>query len=325
MSHHVGVDLGATHVRAVVSGGDGEVLARVRRRTPRGPDGDAVTDAVTDTIRDACTGADVEPTDVARVGVASVGPLDREAGAVVDSPNLPDAVDRVRLVDPVAALVGVDAPSVTLLNDAVAGVLGERAFGNVDADDAVYLTISTGIGAGVVMDGQVRHGHTGNAGEVGHVTIDPDGVMTCGCGSPGHWEAYCSGRNVPRYARSVHDREDLDTDLPLDDPAFGAADVFDAAGSDDLVDAVLDRVAEWNAIGVANVVAAYDPAVVVFGGAVALGNPEHVVDPVRNRIGRRLLSDPPALRLASLGADAPLLGALSVAVDGVTETGDGAT
>ena len=310
MARYLGFDVGATNTRAAVADADGTVLGRDDRPTPDGPDGAAVADGVREAGLAACRAAGVDPADVERAAVATVAEIDRDRGGVVDPSNFPDDIEFLPLV---AALSGL-ADEVRLLNDATAGAVGERAAG-AGTEDVVYLTVSTGIGAGVVTDGRVLEGHRGNAGEVGHLTLDPAGRLDCGCGGAGHWEAYCSGANLPRYARFLAAETGVDTDLPLE--SLEAADVFAAADADPLAARVLERVAEWNTRGVAAVVHAYDPEVVAVGGAVALENPERVVDPVRRRLPAALhVGSAPDLRLPSAGADAVLDGAVEVAVRG---------
>lgn len=312
MAHYAGVDLGATTIHAVVGDEDGTELAGDSRYTPQGPSGMAITEAVLTTLRTACDRADVDPSEVLAAGIGSIGPLDLAAGAVTDPANLPDIIDRVPLTGPVGELV--DGP-VYLHNDTTAGVIGERFYADRNPDDMVYLTISSGIGAGVCVDGDVLAGWDGNVGEVGHVTVDPSGTMTCGCGKPGHWEAYCSGEGIRRYARHLHDGEA--TAVDIDHPGFGAADVFAAAGDDEFADSVLDRVAAWNAIGVAAVVHAYAPIVISIGGSVALNNPS-VVEAVRDRLPDLVMTNVPELSLSELGDEAVVYGALASALTGGT-------
>jgi glucokinase len=316
MARYAGVDLGATNVRAVVADGSGEPIGRDRCATPQGPSGIAVTEAVLSVVRGACEDADLAPESLTAAGVGSIGPLDLAEGAVAEPANLPDTIEHVPLVGPIRELI--DSERVYLHNDTSAGVIGQRFYSDLNPDDMVYLTISSGIGAGVTVDGNVLSGWDGNAGEVGHVTVDPEGRMPCGCGRDGHWEAYCSGDNVPAYAAYVHDREGIETDLPVHDPEFSAADLFAAVGDDPLADDVVDRLADWNAIGVATVVSAYAPLVVYVGGAVALNNPEAVVDPIRERLDDLVMSNVPEIRLTSLGEDVVVLGAVASAMTGGT-------
>lgn len=308
MASYVGVDLGATNVRAVVGDRAGRVRGSHAAPTPQGPTGIAVTEAVLDAVREACADAGVAPRDVVAAGVGSVGPLDLADGAVDHPANFPASVERIPLTGPLSNLLGTDR--VHLHNDAAAGVVGERFYADRTPDDMVYLTISTGIGAGVAVDGNVLSGWDGNAGEVGHLTVDPEGRLTCGCGIPGHWEAYCSGGHLPDYARSLHDGEE--TTLPMED--LTAADVFAHAADDAFAARVVERVGEWNAVGVANVVHAYAPLVVYVGGAVALNNPDAVLDPVRARLDDLVMTNVPDLRLSTLGEDVVVRGALASAI-----------
>jgi glucokinase len=323
MAYYAGVDLGATNCRAVVAG-DGEPRGREERPTPRGPNGAAVADAVLETLRGACAAAGVAPTGVEAVGIGSIGPLDLAAGTVERPANLPDRIETIPLVGPIGELAGLDAHDVYLYNDTDAGVIGERFHAAESPDDMVYLTISSGIGAGVTVDGHVLRGWDGNAGEVGHTVVDPRGRRTCGCGHDGHWEAYCSGANLPHYARLLAaEAGGVDTALAPAGEESGdgldAADVFARAREgEEFAEHVVERVARLNAIGVANVVHAYAPLVVAVGGAVALENPELVVEPIRERLPGLVMANVPEVRPTALGADAVLRGALAGALTGGT-------
>ena len=312
MAYYVGVDLGATNVRAVVGDETASVLGADTRETPRGPTGIAVTEAVLEVVRTACRAAGIEPHAVVAAGIGSIGPLDLAAGVVDGPANLPDSVERIPLVGPVSQLL--ETEDVYLHNDTNAGVIGERFHAERNPDDMVYLTISSGIGAGVAVDGEVLSGWDGNAGEVGHMTIDPSGFMTCGCGLDGHWEAYCSGNNIPAYARALHTEDPVETSLPIDDPAFTAADVFAAADTDAFADHVVTQLAHWNAMGIASVIHAYAPLVVSVGGAVALNNPARVLDPVREKLADMVFINVPEIRLTELGDEVVVEGALASAL-----------
>jgi glucokinase len=312
MAYYAGVDLGATSIHAVVGNEEDAELGRDSRYTPQGPSGMAVTEAVLTTLRTACDRAGVEPAEVAAAGLGSIGPLDLAEGLVTGPANLPDAVDRIPLTGPVGELV--NGP-VYLHNDTTAGVIGERFYADRNPDDMVYLTISSGIGAGVCVDGNVLSGWDGNVGEVGHITVDPAGAVICGCGKPGHWEAYCSGEGIRRYAEYLHDGEA--TAVGVDGPGFAAADVFAAAGEDDFADRVLERVARWNAIGIAAVVHAYAPIVIYVGGSVALNNPG-IVEEMRGRVPDLVMTNVPELTLSTLGDEAVVYGALASAMTGGT-------
>jgi len=318
MGAYAGVDLGATHIRAVIGDADGTLLGSFKRDTPRGPTGIAVTEAVLAALRGACEQADVVPEEITAAGIGSFGPLDLADGAVDNPANLPDTIDRIPLTGPVENLFDTD--SVYLHNDANAGLIGERYYADRNPDDMVYLTISSGIGAGVAVDGNVLRGWDGNAGEVGHLTIDPHGFMTCGCGHDGHWEAYCSGENIPQYATQLHREDPVETALPIETEGFDAADVFEYAGEDEFATHVLDQISHWNTIGIANIVHAFAPLVISVGGAVAINNPDQVLDPIRERLDEMVMANIPEIQLTTHGDDVVVRGALASAL--TAGTGD---
>lgn len=315
-----GVDLGATNLRAAVADGAGEILGRARTGTPAG-DGEAVRRTVLETLDEACQRAGVPaaadrlgPTDLSAVGVASIGPLDRAAGAADDPPNV--TAEWVPLVDPLQAHCGCE---VVLVNDCVAGAIGQRYFAG-GGPNLVYVSLSTGVGAGAVVDGHPLQGHRGNAAEMGHVVVEPRG-RECGCGGAGHWEAYAGGEAVPGFARDLAHAEDVETELDVAE--LGARTVFESA--DPLAERVRDRLGTYNALGVAATVHAFDPATVVVGGAIAVNNPEAVLRPIRERLPGLLAVDAPPVRLASLGDGAVLKGAIAAALTGGTGEPDTGT
>ena len=316
MAYYVGVDLGATNVRAVVADDGGTVIGRSDRGTPRGPTGITVTEAVLRVAREACAEGGVDPEQVNAAGIGAIGPLDLAEGTVENPANLPDTIDRIPLTGPLSMLFDTDR--VYLHNDTNAGVIGERFYSDRNPDDMVYLTISSGIGAGVCVDGNVLSGWDGNAGEVGHMTVDPQGILTCGCGHDGHWEAYCSGNNIPRYAEFLSEEDDVETALPIDDPDFSAVDVFEHDGTDEFATHVVEQLAHWNAMGVANIVHAYAPLIVYVGGAVALNNPERTLDPIRERMDEMVMSNVPQIQLTTLGDEVVVKGAVASAMTGGT-------
>jgi len=316
MAYYAGVDLGATNLRAAVGNEDGEVLSVARTSTPRGPTGIAITEAILSVLREACEEVGIAPDRLEAVGVGSIGPLDLTEGTVEDPANLPDAIDQVPITGPIGNLV--DSDRVYLHNDTNAGVIGERYYSDLNPDDMAYLTISSGIGAGVAVDGHVLTGWDGNAGEIGHVTVDPEGRMECGCGIDGHWEAYCSGNNLPDYARYLARNHDVDTGLAVSDADFDAANLFGAAGEDPLADFTLERMSRWNAQGMAALVHAYAPLVVYVGGAVTLHNESLVLDPIRDRLEEMVMTNVPEMRKTNLGDDVVLRGALASALTGGT-------
>ncbi len=297
----VGVDVGATTFSVLVADENGTVRGRIDEPTPNAVDGSGLQEALLDAIGEACDRAGADPEAVTAAGIAAVGPIE---GTSVHHPvNLPN-VDRLELVDPVADRFGCE---VRLLNDATAGAIAEAAAS--EDDHLAYLTLSTGIGAGVIAGGRPLHGHRSNAGEVGHLTLDPDAEVRCGCGALGHWEAFCGGANLVAHARLIA-AEGVETEIDLE--SVGPPDLLEKVGTDPLATRLADRIATWNATGIASVVHAYDPARIVVGGGIALTHPETIVDPIRDRLPERCLHTAPPVELPHYGADAPVRGALEV-------------
>jgi glucokinase len=306
MSYYLGIDVGGTNVRVAVATEDATILGRASAATPTSGSA-AVTDEIIRLVELACDNGGVALERVRAVGVGSAGPFDEDSGAIATSPNLSDSAP-IQIVKPLENLLAPD--SIVLRNDAICGAIAERHFADDAVENAVYLTISTGIGAGVIVDDDLLFGTGGNAAEVGHMTVDPAGRMTCGCGRPGHWEAYCGGANIPDYAASVANEASIESDLPLGEAGFTAEDVFDALGDDQLADLVVDRIGHWNAIGVANTIQAFAPTRITVGGAVALNNPSAILDPIRRRVPDRVMIDVPVIELTDLGEDIVLKGAI---------------
>ena len=305
-----GVDLGATYVRCALSR-DGKFLARKKEPTDKSSR-DAIAAQIVGMIRSLLKEKRLER--VEKVGIASAGPLDLKKGAVVNSPNL--GFSFIPLVKPVSEELDTEA---ILINDCVAGVLGEWKFGSGKKhNNLVYITISTGIGAGVVVDGHVLMGKDGNAHEIGHTVIDMEGKLTCGCGAKGHWEAYCSGKNIPNYVRmrlaqlGGFERSWLSR---LGDPQrITAKDVFEGCRRGDrFCKQMVEEIGRMNAIGVANAVNAYDPSLVSLGGSVVFENRGLVIGPIKRHVGEYLLNRKPKIVISPLGEDVVLYGALAIA------------
>lgn len=311
MPHHLGIDVGATHLRAAVATEDLDIIGRSTTPTPQTSNGTLISDELTLVVKEACDDGGIDSNGISAVGIGAIGPIDQDAGVILNPANISENVGQIQLTQSLSELLQTDR--IILHNDAVFGVIGELNFAASATENMIYLTISTGIGAGVVDNGDVIFGHDGNAGEVGHMTIDSAEEMVCQCGSSGHWEAYCSGANIPRYAAYLHHEEKIETKFPVKETEFTAEDLFDSVGEDKLADLVIKKIGYWNTIGFANIIQAFAPSYVAVGGAVALNNPNIILDPVRRHISERVMIDVPQIQLTELGEDAVLKGALHTA------------
>jgi glucokinase len=289
----IGVDIGGTKVAGGVVDGDGRILAEERRPTPS-DDAQAALDAVVEVVRALRSGHDVEA-----VGVAAAGYVSADRTTMLFAPNLP--WEDVPVRDVVAA--AVDLP-VDVENDANAAAWAEYCYGAGRGEpDLVCLTVGTGIGAGIVIDGRLYRGRFGIAGEPGHLCAVPHG-LPCGCGNHGCLEQYASGRALTRVAASLGDTRtgaDLTAAAQAGEPAAVAA---------------FGDVGRWLGHGLADVAAVLDPGVFVIGGGVADAG-ELLLAPARVAFAAALSGAKhrphPEIRLAALGNNAGLVGAADLA------------
>jgi glucokinase len=264
-------------------------------------------------VRAEAAGLDIEPVGV---GISSPGPLDPWAGVVRTPPNLAGWRD-VPLARHVATGLGLPA---FLERDTNVAVMAEWRYGAAQGTrSAVYVTVSTGIGGGAILDGRPLVGPDGTAGEVGHMTVELDGPQ-CGCGGIGHVEAIASGTALARGARQMVARS---PDSPLGRLAAAAEEVDAelvaraAAAGDAGCVALLERA--WVAIGAlcATLINLLDPQVIVIGGSIAEHHPR-LFEVAREEVRRRafpILLDRVRLEPAALGGDVSLVGALPIVND----------
>lgn len=306
----VGVDVGGTKVLAGVVTADGSVRDLTRGTTPGRL---ATPESVEETLAAVVARvADGRP--LAAVGVAAAGLVDAAGSRVVFAPHLPWRGEdvRTRLMSRVGAPVLLD-------NDATCAAHAEATYGaGRDDSSMVLVTLGTGIGGAFVLGGRVWRGASGMAGEFGHMQVVPDGAA-CECGRRGCWEQYSSGNALVRDARSrlgavptvLSELCDGDPDR-LTGPMVTAA----AADGDLVARAAFTRIGEWLGVGLANLVAALDPALLVVGGGVSEAG-DRLLDPARDALARSLVGAghrvvPPVAR-AALGSEAGLIGAAALA------------
>ena len=306
MTTVIAVDLGGTNLRAALVDSDATLLAHDAVPTPTaGASGEVITAAIAARVEALL--ASPQGREAAAIGVASAGPLDPGRGWVVGSPNI--AFPVVEIVEPLRERFGLP---VALINDARAGVLGERWAGAArGSDNVVYITLSTGIGGGAVVNGRLLLGMSGNAGEIGHIPVDTRYNLVCGCGFAGHWEAYASAKNIPGFFAAW--REAADVRHVAFDPSSTRA-IFTAARAEDPVAlAFMEALGEMNARGISAVIVAYNPEVIVFDGPLARYYGDIVIRQMEPFIDRYLAL--PRLAVSDLAGQAPLLGAAAYALE----------
>lgn len=303
---YVGIDVGGTKVLAGVVDHFGRVRATARRSTPgRRVESRHVEDALTEALDEVAAG-----TRIRGVGVAAAGFVDVTGERVMFAPHLPwlDEPVRVRLEERWGLPVALE-------NDATAAAHAEATYGaGRHADDVIIVTMGTGIGGGIVLDRRIRRGLNGMAGEFGHMQVVPDG-LECECGGRGCWEQYSSGNALVRFARSqLGSQPTVLQELCAGNPASLTGQMVSAAAEDGdlLAQEAFRRVGEWLGVGLANLVAAFDPECLVVGGGVSAAG-ERLLGPARTALTNSLVGAghrvvPPIL-VAQLGPEAGLIGA----------------
>lgn len=310
-----GVDVGGTKIlaRVVDPRRPLDAVATARVDTPRGPE--RIVDAIADLVAHVSGLAGTHH--VAAVGVGAAGLVSR-AGVVRTAPNLPGVAD----LDLRGALVAATGAGVVVENDATCAMVAEhRAGAAAGADHACLVTLGTGIGGGLVVDGRLVRGADGLAGEPGHMVVDPSGPP-CPCGRRGCWERFASGSGLGRLAREAAEagRADRVVALAGGDPEDVRGEHVGRAALEGDPDAleVMREFAWWVALGLANLATLLDTEVLVIGGGLAAAGPL-LLDPTREAFAAQLLGGrhrlPVRVVLAELGPEAGAIGAAFLASD----------
>ena len=305
----VGVDVGGTKIAAGLVAEDGTIVASDRVPTPE--DARGIGEAIAALVQGLSGEGPVDA-----VGVAAAGFVSTDRSTVVAAPNL------AWHDEPLGAWLGTRLGArVVVENDANAAAWAEYRFGAGEGADLVCITVGTGIGGGIVLDGRLHRGHWGFAAEVGHIPLVPQG-LACPCGSRGCWEQYGSGSALVRLAK----------ERVSADPHAGAAILAlgdgtpDGVEGDHLTEAaragdplavdVFTETGQWSGRGLAVLAAVLDPAVFVIGGGVSEAG-ELLLTPIRETFAglhpEGMGTSIAEVRGARLGNDAGLVGAADLA------------
>lgn len=305
MSCFIAVDIGGTHIRAALYPQQGSTpLQQVR--IPTVASGQSPLERMVQLIRQIWP----QSNDVLSIAIASPGFIDSSAGLVMSAPNIA-GWNNLPVSEIVSKQFGVP---VFLGNDANLAVMGEYLFGSGRGhQDILYLTISTGIGGGIISNGRLVEGGHGLAGELGHVTIEPDGPI-CACGKKGHLEALSSGTAISRYLEQQVAAGRFSTFKPGSAP--NAKAIADAAREgDSLSIETYERAGFYLGRAVADFLAIFNPSLVILGGGVAQSG-DLLFAPMKRSLDQHVVA-PEYLQgltisTASLGDDTGLLGALAL-------------
>ena len=313
MKQYFGIDIGGTAVKLGIVDETGKVLCKGEQSV----NFDGYQTPVLDTVRKAAkeflTAQAIPVENLSGIGVSATGQIDSRKGIVAGTcGNFPNYIG-----SPIKAALEQDfGLPVTVANDANCMTLGEVWVGGAQGyTDVIGVTLGTGVGGGVVVNGKVIDGVHGAGGEIGHITVNPHETAVCGCGKRGCLEQYSSATGVVRCMKKLLE-ENPDVDCVLRGKEFEAKDVFDAARSGDALAArEVEEMSNTLGMALANIASTTDPEMFLVGGGVARAG-DVLFDPLVKHFKEyafRSCRETP-IKSASLGNDAGIYGAVRLIV-----------
>ena len=309
------VDLGGTNLRAANIDRDGRIHERVRNPTPQSDKPEEVVAWVAAAVRDCEAQALKRGVHVGGVSVVVPGSVHVETGVVVNAPNLP-SLQGYKLAPALERALG---RPVLLENDANAAALGEMWQGAARGYQTIIcLTLGTGVGGGIILDGKLWRGADGTAGELGHTSVEPFGGVQCGCGNVGCLEVYASATAIVRMAREALTRYSSSLLQSISATELTSEKICSAAiEGDELALDVFRRIGAYLGIAMANFVNIFNPEMIVIGGGVSAAW-EMFARHARAEVKKRAFPVPAQrcrIERAERGDDAGLLGAAWLALE----------
>ena len=310
----IGIDLGGTTAKFAILTNEGEIQQKWSIVTDITDKGTHIVPAIVDSINEQLEKYQLSPEDFIGIGMGSPGTVDRTEGTVIGAYNLNWTTSQ-----PVKQLIeeGTGIPF-AIDNDANVAALGERWRGaGENEDDVVFITLGTGVGGGIIAGGHLVHGIAGAAGELGHITVDPEGY-DCTCGKKGCLETVASATGVVRLARDLSNEYSGDSKLKYsidDGQLITAKDVFDLAKENDkLAVSVIDKVAYYLGMACGSVANVLNPSTIVIGGGVSHAG-VFLTDQIKTYFDQftyPTIRKTTKIRLAELGNNAGVIGASSL-------------
>ncbi|MCL2051694.1 MAG: ROK family protein [Lachnospiraceae bacterium] len=306
---HIGVDVGGTNLVAGVVTKEGEILAKAKRPTINDKGANAIIDDIKTIIAEACDKAGLSESKITSIGLGIPGPVDNDSGKVIFCANLP--LTNASLADMLKEKWNV---KIHLLNDADAAAFGEAYAGSAKGcANMVMITLGTGIGGGIVINGKIFTGFNQIGGEIGHMAFIHDG-KSCNCGAKGCWEKYASASGLIALTKEQMDIDPASTmwqiapDKHLVDgqTAFIAKGEGDASGQ-----LVVNKYLNYLASGLSSIVNIFQPEIITIGGGIS-NEGDAMLLPVREMVEKSTFRHPvrnTEIRIASLGNDAGIIGA----------------
>ena len=308
-----GIDLGGTTVKMGLFDEKGNMLEKWEIVTRKENNGENILPDIVKSIKEKNSEKAIETDDILGIGMGVPGPI-TEDGRVLKCANLGWGIFSV--ADEMSKLTGIK--KVKVGNDANVAALGEQwRGGGRGFDNIVMVTLGTGVGGGIIMNGKILTGENGAAGEIGHITVNPKETLTCGCGCKGCLEQYSSATGVIRLAKERLEASDKPSELrKFADDEIGGKEVFDAyKAGDELAAEAVDEFAAYLGMGLGNVASVVDTQAFVIGGGLSKNGPI-VIELIKKQYEKNVMFalKNTEFRLAELGNDAGMYGAVRMVI-----------
>ena len=308
-----GIDIGGTTVKMGLFDEKGDMLEKWEIVTRKENNGENILPDIVKSIKEKNSEKSIETDDILGIGMGVPGPI-TEDGRVLKCANLGWGIFSV--ADEMSKLTGVK--KVKVGNDANVAALGEQwRGGGRGCDNIVMVTLGTGVGGGIIMNGKILTGENGAAGEIGHITVNPKETLTCGCGCKGCLEQYSSATGVIRLAKERLEASDKPSELrKFADDEIGGKEVFDAyKAGDELAAEAVDEFAAYLGMGLGNVASVVDTQAFVIGGGLSKNGPI-VIELIKKQYEKNVMFalKNTEFRLAELGNDAGMYGAVRMVI-----------
>ena len=306
----IGIDLGGTKISTAIANLDGKVQSLFTIPTEANLGEAMVLENIVTSIEKVIIEGKSTLDEILCIGIGSPGVLNLESGEIITSPNLPFI--NFKIINELKKTFDVDF---YLDNDANVATIGEYLLGaGKGKENIIYVTVSTGVGGGAIINGELYHGSTSNALEIGHMTLDINGPI-CGCGNYGCLEALSSGTAIAKAANSAI-LSKAETSLKQYDKITSYEVFIEAQNGDIIATEIIDNALNYLGVGISNVMTMFDPEMIIIGGGVSNAG-EIMFDKIKSVVKRRnfkIMSDNCEIVRARLGIDAGVLGAISLAL-----------
>lgn len=310
----IGVDLGGTTIKFAIITRDGEILEKWSIPTDISDEGTHITPSIIRSIKGYMEKNDLKATDFLGIGMGSPGTVNKKKGTVIGAYNL-----NWKTEQPVEEMItGQTGIPLFIDNDANVAALGEKWIGAGNNEpDVVFITLGTGVGGGVITNGELVHGAIGAAGEIGHMTVDKHGYK-CTCGKQGCLETVASATGIVRVAKDGAAAFGQETPLKkaiLDGEKMNAKKIVDAAKDGDTYGlAVTEEISDYLGLACGNIANLLNPSTIVIGGGVSRAG-EFLAERIRKHLAVYAfptIRESTKIRIAELGNDAGVIGASSL-------------